>query len=59
MSTPPRACIYCPAVADRCIRSHRSIDGQVTHVYACRECAAARGIRPLYVFVEPAAAVRQ
>ncbi|MFF2773337.1 hypothetical protein ACFVU3_00370 [Streptomyces sp. NPDC058052] len=53
MSGP--TCIYCPAAADRCIRSHRGEDGEVTHVYACRDCADSRGIRPLYVIIsEPA-----
>lgn len=50
-----KPCTYCPEPdADACVRSHRSEDGQTTHVYACRECMESRGLSPLYRFIKPA-----
>ncbi|MFJ6578353.1 hypothetical protein ACIQMY_20580 [Streptomyces sp. NPDC091368] len=48
----PRPCNFCPEPdADVCIRAHRSESGDITHVYAHRECADDRGVLPLYVYI--------
>ncbi|MFJ4870516.1 hypothetical protein [Streptomyces sp. NPDC088757] len=52
MATPQRACTYCPEPdADVCVRTRRDESGGA-HVYAHRECAAERGVIPLYVFTD-------
>ncbi|MFB7589396.1 hypothetical protein [Streptomyces sp. NPDC056169] len=48
----PRPCTYCPRPdADACVRTLRNEAGGA-HIYAHQECAAARGVVPLYLFVD-------
>ncbi|MFI8425117.1 hypothetical protein [Streptomyces sp. NPDC085479] len=54
----PRACNYCldSQDADACVRVQPPAHGGA-HVFAHRDCAAARGVRTLYVFTDEPAAV--
>ncbi|MDV5145947.1 hypothetical protein R1T08_17445 [Streptomyces sp. SBC-4] len=49
----PRPCTYCPEPgADACVRTQRSEQHGGVHIYAHQKCAAARGVRPLYLFID-------
>jgi hypothetical protein len=48
----PRPCTYCPQPgADACVRTLGTEAGGA-HIYAHQKCAAARGVIPLYRFID-------
>jgi hypothetical protein len=48
-----RSCTYCPEPgADVCVRVLADNSGPGQHIYAHRACAEARGVVPMYSFIE-------
>ncbi|MFF7183308.1 hypothetical protein [Streptomyces sp. NPDC008121] len=50
---PQRDCTYCPEPgADVCVRVMADNSGPGQHLYGHRACAKARGVVPMYSFIE-------